>query len=115
MYNRYVPQPDGSYHRRQMQEANRQQLEYTPPPAPPPAPPQQEYCPPYAPQQQEHCPPPMQSAPMPWSLPSFFKQLLPRGVDTADLLILLLLLLIAGDCEESRNNALMTMALYFIL
>jgi hypothetical protein len=55
------------------------------------------------------------ASPGAWSLPSFFRQLLPRGVDTADLLILLLLLLIAGDCEEDRNNALLTIALYFIL
>ena len=95
MYNRYVPQPDGSYHRQQMQERNRQHQEYTPPSAPSPAPPQQEYCAPTAPPQQEYCPPPKQTAPAPWSLPTFFKQLLPRGVDTADLLILLLLLLIA--------------------
>ena len=110
MYNRYVPQPDGSYHRKQMQDNTRQKTEHahTPPPSPPP----------------EHSSPPSeQCAPsgaartplMPWSLPSFFRQLLPRGIDTADLLILLLLLLIAGDCEEDRNNALLTMALYFIL
>lgn len=113
MYNRYVPQPDGSYHRRQMQDASRQSPErgHAPPPPPPPEP--------------EHCTPPVQeggfasgqdcSSPAPWSLPAFFRQLLPRGMDTADLLILLLLLLIAGDCEEDRNNALLTVALYFIL
>jgi len=48
-------------------------------------------------------------------LGSFFKQLLPRELDTADLLIILLLLLMAGDCEEDRNNALLTLALYFFM
>ena len=107
MYNRYVPQPDGSYHRKQMQDNPhpKQEQPYTPPPPPPPPPPAPEYCP----------PPNMGPSPEAWSLPSFFRQLLPRGVDTADLLILLLLLLIAGDCEEDRNNALLTIALYFIL
>jgi hypothetical protein len=49
------------------------------------------------------------------SITGFFKQLLPKELDTADLLIILLLLLMAGDCEEDRNNALLTLALYFFL
>ena len=45
----------------------------------------------------------------------FFKNLLPKELDTADLLIILLLLLMAGDCEEDKNTALLTLALYFLL
>lgn len=45
----------------------------------------------------------------------FFKKLLPKELDTADLLIVLLLLLMAGDCEEDKNTALLTLALYFLL
>ena len=45
----------------------------------------------------------------------FLRQLLPRNFDTGDLFIVLLLLLMAGDSEEGRNNALLTLALYFIM
>ena len=45
----------------------------------------------------------------------FLKQLLPKNMDTGDLIIILLLLLIAGDNEENRSNALLTLALYFLL
>ena len=40
---------------------------------------------------------------------------MPKDFDTADLLIIILLLLMAGDCEENRNNALLTLALYFLM
>ena len=46
---------------------------------------------------------------------SFLKQLIPKGLDTGDLLIIVLLLLMAGDCEEDKNNALLTLALYLFL
>ena len=49
------------------------------------------------------------------SVPSFLRQLLPKEFDTGDLLIVLLLLLMAGDCEDERNNALLTLALYFFM
>lgn len=45
----------------------------------------------------------------------FLQQLLPRDFDTGDLIVALLLLLMAGDCEESRNTAILTIALYFIM
>lgn len=41
--------------------------------------------------------------------------MIPKGFDTGDLIIVLLLLLIAGDNPESRSNALLTLALYFVL
>ena len=43
------------------------------------------------------------------------RQLLPKDFDTGDLIVVLLLLLMAGDCEEDRNNALLTLALYFLM
>ena len=46
---------------------------------------------------------------------SFLKQLLPKDFDTGDLLVIILLLLMAGDCQEDRSTALLTLALYFIL
>lgn len=101
MYNRYIPQADGSYRRNSTQEP-RPQPQRAPVPPPPPAPP-----PPSAPQ---HRPPPQ-----PEPITGFLRQLIPKGFDTGDLIIVLLLLLIAGDNPESRSNALLTLALYFVL
>ena len=100
MYNRYIPQSDGSYRRNPTQEP-RPQPQRTPPqppkqPTPPPAP--------------QHRP-----APQPEPITGFLRQLIPQGFDTGDLIIVLLLLLIAGDNPESRSNALLTLALYFVL
>ena len=104
MYNRYIPQPDGSYRRNPMQESRKQ------PQHSPPRPPQQQKPPaPPPPQPPQHTP--MPAAP----ISGFLRQLIPQGFDTGDLIIVLLLLLIAGDSQESRSNALLTLALYFIL
>lgn len=104
MYNRYIPQPDGSYRRNPMQESRKQ------PQHSPPRPPQQQKPPAPPP------PPPPQHTPMPAEpITGFLRQLIPQGFDTGDLIIVLLLLLIAGDSQESRSNALLTLALYFIL
>ena len=96
MYNRYIPQPDGTYRRNAMPEQRQSQR---PPPkqAPPP--------PPTAPAR----------PPQPEPITGFLRQLIPQGFDTGDLIIVLLLLLIAGDSQENRNHALLTLALYFIL
>ena len=45
----------------------------------------------------------------------FLRNLLPKDFDTGDLMIVLLLLLMAGDCTEDRNTALLTLALYFFM
>lgn len=45
----------------------------------------------------------------------FFRNILPRDFDTGDLMILLLLLLMAGDCQEDQNWALLTLILYLFL
>lgn len=113
MYNRYVPQPDGTYRKKKMAEPNRR-----PQPKPPIQKPVQKEecpipaCPPEAPPPK---PPKKQQSYKQESLTSFFTQLLPKDLDTADLLIIILLLLMAGDCEESKSNALLTLALYFFL
>ena len=46
---------------------------------------------------------------------SFLKQLLPKDLDTGDLLIILLLLLMAGDGKDNKNSWLLTLALYLFL
>ncbi len=93
MYNRYIPQSDGSYH-----------CSRVPDPA--------------------SCRQPSHSDPHSCNRPScqnfsqpgdFLRQLLPQGFDTGDLLVVLLLLLMAGDSEKGRHNALLTLAFYFIL
>ena len=46
---------------------------------------------------------------------SFFKNLLPRNLDTEDLIVILLLLLLSQDGEKNRNRALLTMGAYLFL
>ena len=105
MYNRYIPQSDGSFQRNRIQDQQH-----------PASAPNQE-----RPQKQPPCPSP---SPDPPEVPTscrgvaasgFLKQLLPKEFDTGDLLIVLLLLLMAGDREEEKSNALLTLALYFFL
>ena len=111
MYNRYVPQADGSYTRNRMPDASNQRRP-SPPPRPKPQP------------EKEHCPPPEPECPRrekPHHKENtglgggFLRQLLPADFDTGDLIVVLLLLLMAGDCEEDRNNAILTIALYFLM
>lgn len=105
MYNRYVPQPDGSFRRNRMPETAR-------PPEKPQSPPPQNTCPP-PPCPEPACPPPQPRQEE--RIGSFLRNLLPKDLDTGDLLIILLLLLMAGDREESRTDALLTLALYLFL
>lgn len=120
MYNRYIPQPDGSYRKNQMQESRREQERFQPPPPPPS---QQTITPP--PANCNACPnrqsqrPLLSNKPKPSSQSTgvmhFLKQLLPKNFDTEDLLVVLLLLLMSGDCQEDQNSALLTLALYLFL
>ena len=116
MYNRYVPQNDGTYARKSIPEQRREPPAPTrkdPPPAKPPAPPLPLPC-----QNCSQLPPPK---PKPCRLDpgpkagSFLKHLLPKDFATEDLLIVLLLLLMAEDCPEEQNSALLTLALYLFL
>lgn len=93
MYNRYIPQPDGSFQRSFVAEQA---------PAPPPPRP----CPPESPPPKPH---------KPQSMSGFLRNLLPAGFDTADLIVVLLLLLLAGDQEEDRSTAMLTLVLYLFL
>ena len=101
MYNRYIPQPDGSFRRNRMQEPIPPDSKPAPP-CPPPEPP---------PEPREPCYPPPQHG----GLSGFLHQLLPRGFDTGDLFVILLLLLMAGDSPQNRDNAILTIALYFLM
>lgn len=114
MYNRYIPQPDGSYRRSRVADPTastpiqpRREPQRAPEPEcpPPPPPPRQEQEP------EQHRPQPRQNT----QAGDFLRQLLPKNLDTGDLMIILLLLLMAGDCQEDRNTALLTLAIYLFL
>lgn len=104
MYNRYIPQSDGSYRKKQMPEPtfSAGQPSGLPAGEAPELPPAPSVRPPAA-------PPPGRPA------GSFLRQLLPGGLDTGDLLIGVLLLLMAGDRPDNKNTALLTLALYLFL
>ena len=103
MYNRYIPQPDGTYQKNRLHE--------------PPA--RQQRNKPIQASQDEHFPPP----PLPnkeaerthGGIMDFFKNLFPGEFDTGDLLIILILLLMAGDRKENNGNALLTLVLYLLM
>lgn len=129
MYNRYIPQPDGTYRRNRVQEPIHHEHP-TPPPTPQPSPPCRDE--PAEPPRQPPAPAPCRR-PFPnsrqrqgvpqrhepqresLSIGSFFKKLLPKEFDTGDLMIILLLLLMSGDCPEDQNTALLTLVLYFFM
>lgn len=123
MYNRYIPQPDGTYRRNRIQDPPKSPAipspTIPPPSLQPPAPPRE----PDTPCSRcMHSSAPRRPAPQREirrkensGIGTFFKQLLPKSFDTEDLLIILLLLLMAGDSQEEQNNALLTLALYLFL
>ena len=103
MYNRYIPKNDGSFQRRpfpdqpQNTESSRRHPERPTQPDQPPQP-------------VPSLKPPQHGSPV-----GFLKNLLPKDFDAGDLIVVLLLLLMAGDCEEDQNTALLTLALYFFM
>lgn len=109
MYNRYIPQSDGSYRRSSVREQRREppQRQLSPSPEsscqPPPHPPEPPCCPP-----PEH-------RPVPPGAGSYLRSLLPADLDTEDLLVILLLLLMTGEGREGGNLPLLTLALYLFL
>ena len=115
VYNRYIPQPDGSYRRNRMPEP------HPPRPQARPEPPREEPCkspelPCEVPKREQKQPPrecPRNQNTQPAG--SFLRLLLPTDLDTGDLIVILLLLLMAGDCREDQNTALLTLALYLFL
>lgn len=140
MYNRYIPQPDGSYRRNRIQEdqdcAPTQHYKPEGDSLPDPCCEQATNCQtcPNERMKPDHSHRPRPQRPMhhrqekytkpcayesrqdtQGSVGSFLRGLLPKNFDTGDLLIVLLLLLMAGDCKEDQNSALLTLALYFFM
>lgn len=119
MYNRYIPQPDGTYRRNRMQEIPKPPV----PPVPAPPPPVQSITP-DAPPCSSCIRNPVPRRPVvnrepnrrdQTSLSGFFRHLLPKNFDAEDLMVVLLLLLMAGDQQENQNTALLTLVLYLFL
>lgn len=105
MYNRYIPRPDGTYSRSRVPDPQSR------PQQPPSSVPERQKEMPHNHQQpsQEH------THKANDSVTGFLKQLIPRNFDTGDLIVILLLLLMAGDSQEEKNNAILTIALYFLM
>ena len=115
MYNRYIPQPDGTYRRNRIPEprppqTHRRPQHAEPPPCPPPEDTNCEEAP-KNPGKPNRLPPSKQEQ----SAFSFLRQLLPKNLDTGDLLVIILLLLMAGDCAEDQNTAMLTLAMYLFM
>lgn len=121
MYNRYIPQSDGSYRRSRVPDHPVEQPHPAPPrQAPPPPPPEPEPEPVHTPPPQD--PPRQQSRPprqesrqdsQGSNVMGFLKQLLPQNFDTGDLMVVLLLLLMSENCKD--NTALLTLVIYLFL
>lgn len=107
MYNRYIPQPDGSFRKNRVQDAA------APPPRQHSQPEKQAKS---TPSHEEPRDPPVQHQSKRGSdAGDFLRRLLPKDLDTEDLMIILLLLLMAGDKAEDKSNALLTLALYLFM
>lgn len=113
MYNRYIPQPDGSYRRNRVPEPIRQPNPQKPMDPPPKQKDPHSDCPPG--ETEPRVPDPHPPCRREGRSDSFLRQLLPKDFDTGDLIVVLLLLLMAGDSETDRNNAILTIALYFMM
>ena len=130
MYNRYSPQPDGSYQRNRCPD-NVTAPSPVPPCPPPPKPAESPSCSDGVtaqPQSQSSCghpshkKPPRQPSRKPEpqepagiDIGAFLRQLLPKNFDTGDLIVILLLLLMSSDCREDQNTALLTLVIYLFL
>lgn len=117
MYNRYIPQPDGSYRKNRMSEPEAARQNQRPRPGPQnhpskcdtpdvsspciPPPPEPKPCKPREPQHT--------------GILDYFRNLFPGELDTGDLLVILLLLLMTGDCKGNDHTALLTLVLYLLM
>lgn len=110
MYNRYIPQSDGSFQRSQVQDTSQNRGRGNAPQRqnPPPKPNQQTMSPPPAPPPA----PPVHGGD--GVVQSFLSGLLPQSFDTEDMIIILLLLLL-GNAGKDHNNAFLTLIIYLFL
>lgn len=113
MYNRYIPQSDGSFRRSQVNDGGtsrspgnqrQPQAGQNAPPSPPPPPPQ-------APATVHQGSPGDMGM---GNMGGFLKGLLPQSFDTEDMIIILLLLLF-GNSGKDTNATFLTLILYLFL
>lgn len=130
MYNRYIPQADGTYRRSRIPDRE-SALEASTMSIQGPAKESEPYTDDPQKRAAEHSAPrqgrlpPRKYAHFSGSVPhhvpesgnivSFFRQLLPQNFDTEDLIIVLLLLLLSNDNKEDQNSALLTLVIYLFL
>ena len=101
MYNRYVAQEDGSFQKQKLSEPeSSSQADFGPV--------FQEAAPSYEPVGDFRRAAPMQ-------IGRFLKNLLPANLDTEDLIIILLLLLMGEGKQGDSNQAMLTLAAYLFL
>lgn len=124
MYNRYIPQPDGTFRRSRIpdppepenivsQQADNFEKKSNPPPPPVRQPAYDRH--PYG--------PPRRSMPAAIrnrqntgpSISGFLKGLLPQNFDAEDLMVVLLLLLMSGNNSNDQNAAMLTLGIYLFL
>ena len=101
MYNRYVAQEDGSFQKQKLTEP-------VPSPQADSEPDFHNAIPSYEPVRDFHRAAPMQ-------IGSFLKNLLPANLDTEDLIIILLLLLMGEGRQGDSNQAMLTLGAYLFL
>ena len=104
MYNRYIPQSDGSFQKNRVSDHR--------PPQPPRQPPSQQA---HTLSPEPICPQSIPRSCQNTNAAGFLKQLLPKDFDTGDLLIAILLLLMAGDCEDNKTTTLLTLIIYLFM
>lgn len=97
MYNRYIPDAAGVYHPTQVGTQPHSPVSDSPP--------------------EPMCAPPAPSPPPPCAAEhgGFLSRLLPRSIDTGDLLMLLILLLLVVDGEEEDQLSVILTAAAFLL
>lgn len=116
VYNRYTPQPDGTYKRKTIQLPRHPETAYSPieptaeSPERTPSPPVIEI-----PKRKPPAKPKTTVQRQEISVGKFLKDLFPKDLDTGDLLIIVLLLLMAADGNDDQSNALFTLALYLFM
>lgn len=93
MYNRYTPKQDGSFNKNRVTEQ--------------PSPPRKE--------QPPECREQPRKEMRPCTASGFLSGLVPKSMDTGDLLMLLILLLLLSDGSENAPDPLLTIALFFLM
>lgn len=102
MYNRYIPQADGSFLKTRLEEPSGRV-----------SPAIEDQAPPIFLHQSR--PSPAFTGGAPVGIGQFFKNLVPGGLDTEDLIVILLLLLLSQNQGKEGKRAMLTLGAYLFL